>query len=150
MFCPTDKGQLLNFLGLAISKGHLQETIGGGAPGVSEAFREVFGAIQATNLKLNPKKRCLLQRKVKFLGHFVSIRVTTDSRKVESIQQWSFPRNIKKHSAFGVLLLSRSLLKPLLLSNASSPMGCCFNGLMMQAVHTRYTFLFGLLFELCL
>ena len=66
-----------------------------------ERLRLVFSRLRAANLKLNPKKCELFQRKVKFLGHVVCAEgVTTDPDKVEAVKNWPVPRNAKEVRRF--------------------------------------------------
>ena len=66
-----------------------------------ERLRLVFSRLRAANLKLNPKKCELFQRKVKLLGHVICAEgVTTDPDKVEAVKNWPVPRNAKEVRRF--------------------------------------------------
>ena len=60
-----------------------------------ERLKTVLDRFRAANVKLSPKKCCLFQREVPFLGHIVSSEgVKTDPGKVESVKEWPVPRNV--------------------------------------------------------
>ena len=52
-----------------------------------ENLRQVFERLKSANLKMNPKKCCLLQKQVSFLGHIVDANgISTDPSKLESVK----------------------------------------------------------------
>jgi hypothetical protein len=64
-------------------------------------LRQVFKKLREQRLYVNKKKSELCCEEVEFLGHFVGkdgIRVMQD--KIEAIQQWPQPRNLKELRAF--------------------------------------------------
>ena len=66
-----------------------------------ERLKEVFRRFRAANLKLNPKKCHLFQRKVAYLGHVVSEQgVSTDPAKVRAVSEWPVPTNITELRSF--------------------------------------------------
>lgn len=66
-----------------------------------ENLREVFQRLREANLKLNPKKCCLFRTEVSFLGHRVSADgIATDPAKIQAIQDWPRPRNVKEVRQF--------------------------------------------------
>lgn len=57
-------------------------------------LQEVFDRFRAANLKLNPKKCALFQKKVEFLGHTVSADgIQTSDDKIKAIRDWPRPRD---------------------------------------------------------
>jgi len=61
---------------------------------VVRRLRLVFERLRSANLKLNPKKCVLFQRKITFLGHVVSgYGLSTDPRKTEAVSAWPVPRS---------------------------------------------------------
>lgn len=61
-----------------------------------ENLIEVFLRLQKANLKINPKKCILFQRKIKYLGHVISEQdVATDLEKITAVKDWPIP-HIKK------------------------------------------------------
>ena len=66
-----------------------------------ERLKTVLDRFRAANVKLSPKKCCLFQREVPFLGHIVSSEgVKTDPGKVESVKEWPVPRNVTEVRGF--------------------------------------------------
>lgn len=66
-----------------------------------ELLEEVLERLRIAGFKLMPPKCELLQRKVKFLGHIVSVEgVATDLGKVSDVESRPTPRNIKELKAF--------------------------------------------------
>lgn len=76
-------------------------------------LRLVFDRIKNANLKLNPDKCELFKTRVQFLGHIVSKEgITTDPEKVQSVQDWPIPSNIKEIRSFlGLCSYYRRLLE---------------------------------------
>lgn len=69
--------------------------------GQLENLRKVFERLKFANLKLSPKKCCLFQSKVSFLGHIVSKDgVSTDPEKIKAVQEWPVPKNVKDVRSF--------------------------------------------------
>ena len=61
----------------------------------------VLQRLRSANLKLNPKKCVLFQRKVSFLGHVVSGEgVSTDPSKTEAVSAWPVPSSIGEVRSF--------------------------------------------------
>ena len=64
-------------------------------------LRSVFLRLRKAGLKLKPSKCHLIKEKVAFLGHVVSAEgVATDPGKVQSVQDWPTPVNIRDVRAF--------------------------------------------------
>ena len=64
-------------------------------------LEEVLGRLRLANLKLSPKKCCLFQREVPFLGHIVSGEgVRTDPEKVVVVEQWPVPKSVTEVRSF--------------------------------------------------
>ena len=64
-------------------------------------LEEVFQRIREAKLKLRPDKCVVLQRQVTFLGHVVSADgITMDPKKLEVVQKWGIPRNLKEVRAY--------------------------------------------------
>jgi len=62
-----------------------------------ENLRKVLSRVQEINLKINPRKCTFFGRKIKYLGHSISVaEIFTDNNKIIAIKKWSIPRN-KKH-----------------------------------------------------
>ena len=61
----------------------------------------VLDRFRAVNLKLSPKKCCLFQKEVPFLGHVVSgDGIRTDPGKVEAISEWPTPQTVREVRGF--------------------------------------------------
>lgn len=61
----------------------------------------VLTRLSEFNLKLSPEKCYLFQKKVKFLGHYVSENgVETDPAKIEKVKAWPTPENPDKLRSF--------------------------------------------------
>ena len=61
----------------------------------------VFGRLRQANLKLNPKKCCLFQREVTFLGHTISEHgVGTLPDKIDKVKNWPTPQTAKEARSF--------------------------------------------------
>ncbi len=66
-----------------------------------ERLETVLDRFRTVNLKLSPKKCCLFQKEVPFLGHVVSgDGVRTDPGKVEAISEWPRPQNVREVRGF--------------------------------------------------
>ena len=66
-----------------------------------ERLEMVLRRLQQANLKLKPSKCSLMQRKVTFLGHVVSGEgISTDPEKVQLIEQWPAPTNLRQLRGF--------------------------------------------------
>src|SRR6218665_637613 len=66
-----------------------------------ERLELVLERLVAVNLKLNPSKCHLLQKRVLFLGHIVSQEgIETDPRKIEAVRSWPTPTKLKEVRAF--------------------------------------------------
>ena len=64
----------------------------------------ILDRLQTAKLKLKPSKGNLFQTGVDFLGHHVSRDgVHTSQDKVEAVQSWPVPRNVKQVKSFYVL-----------------------------------------------
>ena len=64
-------------------------------------LKEVFERIRDAKLKLRPDKCVILQKQVNFPGHVVSTEGTTmDPKKLEVVQKWETPRNLKEVRAY--------------------------------------------------
>ena len=64
-------------------------------------LEKVFEKLRAAGLKASPDKCTLLAEEIDFLGHKVSVRgVTTSEEKVEIVQKWPIPQNIKEVRQF--------------------------------------------------
>ena len=62
---------------------------------------EVFEILETNGLKLKRKKCCFLKESVIYLGHMIDKEgVSPDPNKIEVIQKWDIPRNIKELRAF--------------------------------------------------
>jgi hypothetical protein len=62
---------------------------------------EVLNRLRSANLKLNPKKCHLFQRKVTYLGYIVGQDgIETDPSKTRVIQDWPIPTNISELRSF--------------------------------------------------
>ena len=66
-----------------------------------ENLKEVFDRLRSANLKLNPKKCSLFQKRVTFLGYVVTRDgIETDPEKVKIIRSWSVPTNANELRSF--------------------------------------------------
>ncbi len=64
-------------------------------------LEQIFKQFKAANLKLKPSKCKLFQTSVEFLGHVVSSEgVACDPKKIEAIEQWERPKNVKDVRSF--------------------------------------------------
>ena len=62
---------------------------------------DVLDRISSHGLKVSPKKCCLFQKKVSFLGHIVSDEgIATDPSKVESVKTWPIPKTKRDVRSF--------------------------------------------------
>lgn len=60
-----------------------------------------FWGLRKAILKMNPKKCVFLQKEVPFLGHIVSENgIATDPPKIDSVNNWPIPRNVKEVRSF--------------------------------------------------
>jgi len=66
-----------------------------------ERLEQLFCRLKAANLKLKPSKCSLLQTSVSFLGYVVSgDGISTDIQKVEAVQSWPIPRELRDVFSF--------------------------------------------------
>ena len=66
-----------------------------------ENLKEIFQRFRSANLKPNPKKCSLFQRKVDFLGHTVSAEgIHTQEQNIEAIRNWPKPKNKRELRSF--------------------------------------------------
>ena len=66
-----------------------------------ERLEKMFLRLRDANLKLKPSKCFLLQAQVTFLGHIVSgSGVATDPEKIEAVQNWPRPVNVREVRSF--------------------------------------------------
>jgi len=64
-------------------------------------LREIFDRLRAANLKLHGKKCSFLQRRVGILGHVLTeAGIEVQPEKVEVVQQWLTPRNLRELRSF--------------------------------------------------
>ena len=74
------------------------------APSFSESIvrlRTLFDRLQASGLKLNPKKCSLFKKEVEYLGHVISINgVRTDPKKISAMQDWPTPTCVTDVKSF--------------------------------------------------
>ena len=64
-------------------------------------LKKVLNALNAANVKLSLKKCNFYQQSVTYLGHSISKNgISTDKRKIESINNWPIPENNKQLHAF--------------------------------------------------
>jgi len=69
--------------------------------GMLENLWEVFLRLRAANLKINPKKCSLFNRKVKYLGHIISEKgIATNPEKTSTIESWPVRKNKKQVRSF--------------------------------------------------
>ncbi|CAI5653216.1 unnamed protein product [Oreochromis niloticus] len=61
------------------------------------ALRRVLERVLAAGLKLNPRKCCLMQREVAFLGHRLGAGgVGTMDDKIQAVKDWPTPRSVQE------------------------------------------------------
>ena len=66
-----------------------------------QRLEEVLQRLQSAGLKLKPQKCELLQTEVRYLGHIVSAEgIATDPEKIEAIEHWPPPTDVKQLQAF--------------------------------------------------
>ena len=66
-----------------------------------ERLEKLFQRLREANLKLKPSKCHLLQKSVAFLGYTVSGEgIATDPSKIEAVQNWPTPANLRQCRAF--------------------------------------------------
>ena len=66
-----------------------------------EHLKQLFGRLHQANLKLNPNKCKLFQRRIKCLGHVVSEHgIEADPDKIEVVKAWPVPTNTKEVRSF--------------------------------------------------
>ena len=66
-----------------------------------ERLDEVLSKIASHGLKVSPKKCCLFQKRVTFLGHVVSNEgVAADPEKIETVKSWPSPKTLKDVRSF--------------------------------------------------
>lgn len=64
-------------------------------------LKEVLKRLRDANLKLNPKKCRMFQKKLSFLGHTISPEgIHTDSKKISVIKKWPVPDNASQLLSF--------------------------------------------------
>ncbi|PAA58172.1 hypothetical protein BOX15_Mlig011037g1, partial [Macrostomum lignano] len=64
-------------------------------------LQEVFQRLISAGLKLRPKKCNLFQKELKYLGHIVGREgIRTDPAKIEAIQSWPTPKEVKELRSF--------------------------------------------------
>jgi len=76
-------------------------------------LKKVLSRLREVNLKVNPKKCILFSQKVKYLGHIISSEgISTDSEKINAVNNWPIPQN-KKHlrSFLGLCSYYRKFVK---------------------------------------
>jgi len=76
-------------------------------------LKKVLSRLREVNLKVNPKKCILFSQKVKYLGHIISSEgISTDSEKINAVNNWPIPKN-KKHlrSFLGLCSYYRKFVK---------------------------------------
>ena len=62
---------------------------------------QVFERLRSSNLKLSPKKCCLCQTQVTYLGYVVTRSgIKPDPKKVEAVQSWPVPVNVQELRSF--------------------------------------------------
>jgi len=67
-------------------------------------LQRVFDRFRTANRKLKPSKCKLFQRQIKFLGNIVSAEgISADPDKVNSVRNWTVPRNLYEVRAFVAL-----------------------------------------------
>ncbi len=60
-----------------------------------ERLESVFGKMKDANLKLRPGKCFTFQKKIKCLGHIVSVDgVEADPDKIEVVKSWPVPKSV--------------------------------------------------------
>ena len=61
----------------------------------------VFDRLKQFNLKIKPKKCQFFDTSVLFLGHILSAKgISANPEKVEKVQTWPVPKNIKEVQSF--------------------------------------------------
>jgi Reverse transcriptase (RNA-dependent DNA polymerase). len=66
-----------------------------------ENLKEVFRRLRMANLKLNPDKCQFCRKSLKYLGHMVTAEgIRTDPEKVEAIQKFPTPKNVREVRRF--------------------------------------------------
>ena len=66
-----------------------------------ERLEKLFQRLREANLKLKPSKCSILQKCVAFLGYVVSeTGIGTDPSKIEAVQNWPVPTNLRQCRAF--------------------------------------------------
>ena len=64
-------------------------------------LRRAFACLRAATLQLKAKKCHLFQKELLFLGHTVSSKgIGTDPTKIEAVQEWEVPRNLRQLRSF--------------------------------------------------
>jgi len=64
-------------------------------------LERLFQRLREANLKLKPSKCSILQKRVAFLGYIVSESgIGTDPSKIEAVQNWPIPTNLRQCRAF--------------------------------------------------
>ena len=66
-----------------------------------ENLDQVFSRLREANLKMNPKKCKLLQKKVTYLGYIISENgIGTDPEKISAVENWPTPSNLRDVRSF--------------------------------------------------
>ncbi|UYV73203.1 K02A2.6-like [Cordylochernes scorpioides] len=64
-------------------------------------IEKVFKRLEASNLKLSPKKCKLFKKEVAYLGHIISAEgVQTDPEKTETVRMWPTPKDLTQLRSF--------------------------------------------------
>ncbi|KAK7883852.1 hypothetical protein WMY93_026975 [Mugilogobius chulae] len=64
-------------------------------------LEEVFRKLSDHGLKLQPRKCCLFQKSVTYLGHVISeAGVATDPAKTAAVKEWPVPKTVKQVKSF--------------------------------------------------